>query len=131
MLTKTLSKSRGVLELLSSSLVGTRKLYRMPQRSKPQLLNTMVGTQLLTVCLHGPSQLSNFRLLGRELNSLCSKWQRQNACLTWPEVNSQLTSFSKSPNSQPIASRHDVIHTPAHFLSGVYYDNCHILCARA
>ena len=41
--------------------------------------------------------------------------------------------FSKCANSKPIASGHDVIHTPVNFLSGVYYDNsnCHILCARA
>ena len=36
-------------------------------------------------------------------------------CLAWSEVHSQLTSFSKSPNSQPIASGHNVIHTPATF----------------
>ena len=43
-------------------------------------------------------------------------------------------SFFKNPlNSQPISPGHDVIYTPAHLLSGVYYDNgdCHILCARA
>ena len=37
------------------------------------------------------------------------------AGLAWPRVESQLTSFSKSPNSQPIASGHDVIHTPVSF----------------
>ena len=43
-------------------------------------------------------------------------------------------SFSKSPNSQPIASGHYVIHTPVLFPIWVfYYDicDCHILCARA
>ena len=35
--------------------------------------------------------------------------------LDWPAVEYQLTSFSKSPNSQPMASGHDVIHTPAPF----------------
>ena len=37
--------------------------------------------------------------------------------------------FSKYANSQPIASGHEVIHTP---VSVVYYDNCNcqILCAR-
>ena len=40
-------------------------------------------------------------------------------------VESQLTSFSKSPNSQSIASGHDVIHTPVPFLIwGFYYDIC-------
>ena len=42
------------------------------------------------------------------------------AGLARPRVESQLTYFSKSPNSQPIDSRHDVIHTPVHFLSGVF-----------
>ena len=36
----------------------------------------------------------------------------------WPRVKSQLMSFSKSPNSQPIASGHDVIHTPVFFYLG-------------
>ena len=54
--------------------------------------------------------------------------------LAWPRVGSQLTSFSKSPNSQPIASGHDVIHTPVPFsIWGFYYDicDCHILCTQA
>ena len=59
--------------------------------------------------------------------------------LDWPSpvrsiVWSQLTSCSKSPNSQPITSGHDVIHTPVLFpIWGFYYDvfDCHILCARA
>ena len=33
-------------------------------------------------------------------------------------VGSQLTASSKSPNSQPIASGHDVIHTPVPFTQG-------------
>ena len=41
------------------------------------------------------------------------------AGLARPRVESQLTSFSKSPNSHPITSGHDAIHTPAHFLFGV------------
>ena len=54
--------------------------------------------------------------------------------LASPRVKSQLTSFSKSPNSPAIASGHDLIHTPVRFpLCGFYYDicDCHILCARA
>ena len=56
------------------------------------------------------------------------------AGLARPRVKSQLTSFSKSPNSQPIASGHDVTHTPVLFsIWGFYNDicDCHILCARA
>ena len=68
-----------------------------------QLLNIMVEPPTSTVCLHGP--MSTF----------------------------QLTLFQNLQILRTIASRHDVIHTPAHFLSGVYYDNCdcHILCERA
>ena len=43
-------------------------------------------------------------------------WSQSPARLARPRVKSQLTYFLKSPNSQPIASGHDVIHT--HFLSG-------------
>ena len=41
------------------------------------------------------------------------------AGLARPRVESQQTPFSKSPNSQPIASGDDAVHTPAYFLSGV------------
>ena len=40
-------------------------------------------------------------------------WSPVNYQLDLPTVESQLTSFSKSPNSQPIASGHDVVHTLA------------------
>ena len=84
-------------------------------------------------------QNSNYILNGRELNSLCPNgrehiylppWQKFNYLPAWSNVNLQ---HLKSSNSQPISSRHEIIHTPAHLLSGVYYDNgeCHILCARA
>ena len=56
------------------------------------------------------------------------------AGLAWPRVESQLKSFSKSPNSLPIASGDNDIHTPVLFpIWGFYYDirDCHILCARA
>ncbi len=42
------------------------------------------------------------------------------AGLARPRVKSQLTAFSKSPNSQPIASRHNVIHTPVTFPTWVF-----------
>ena len=37
-----------------------------------------------------------------------------------PRVEFQLTFFSKSPNSQPIASGNDAIHTPVQFPIGVF-----------
>ena len=39
-------------------------------------------------------------------------WSPVNYQLDWPTAETQLRSFPKSPNSQPIASGHDVIHTP-------------------
>ena len=42
-------------------------------------------------------------------------WSPVNYQLDWPTAETQLTSFSKYPNSQPIASRHDVVHTPVPF----------------
>ena len=53
---------------------------------------------------------------------------------TGPAQSRISTTFSKSPNSQPIASGHDVIHTPDAFPIWGFYDeicDCHILCARA
>ena len=44
-----------------------------------------------------------------------------NAGLARPRVGSQLTSFLKSPNSQPIASGQDVIHTPVLFPIWVFF----------
>ena len=38
-----------------------------------------------------------------------------NSQLDWPTVETQLTCFSKYPNSQLIAPGHDVIHTPVSF----------------
>ena len=37
-----------------------------------------------------------------------------------PESNLNYCFFQKSPNSQPLASEQDVIHTPVLFLSGVF-----------
>ena len=73
---------------------------------RPQFTNTMFRPQFLNA------------MVGPQLNIM---------------VGSQLNLFQNPPNSQPISSGHDVIHTPAHFLSGVYYDygDCHILCVRA
>ena len=64
---------------------------------------------------------------------LKTPWSQPLAGLARPRVKSKLTSFSKSPNYQPIASGHDVIHTPVLFpIWGFYYDifDCHILYAR-
>ena len=71
---------------------------------------------------------------GRTPTLTVCHWGRQPNCLsTWPKVNSQLTLFQNLQILRTLASEHDVIHTLAHFLSGVYYDNCdcHLLCARA
>ena len=53
---------------------------------------------------------------GRNSTSIvCLNGRQPNCLFTWPKVNLPTSSFSKSPNSQPIASGHDVIHTPATF----------------
>ena len=61
------------------------------------------------------------------------QWQKLNSLPPWSNLNSQLTLFQNPQILRIISSGHDVIHTPAHFLSGVYYDNgdCHILCTWA
>ena len=69
---------------------------------KPKLLNTMVGTQLLLSVYMAQVDYQLDR----------SSFDKQ---LVWPIAETQLASFSKSTNSQPIASGHDVIHTPATF----------------
>ena len=101
------------------------------------LLNTMVGPHFSPSWLHPTSQHHGRTPLltimvgphfspswsdptsqhhGRTLTSTVSLNGRQPSCLsTWPKVNSQLPCFSKSSNSHPISSGHDVIHTPASF----------------
>ena len=61
------------------------------------------------------------------------QWLKLNSLPIWSNINSQLTLFQNPQIIRTISSGHDVIHTPIHFLSGVYNDNgdCHILCARA
>ena len=81
-------------------------------------------------------------LNSRELNSLCPNgreliylpsWQKPNNLPAWSSVNLKLTLLQKPQILGTISSGHYGLHTPAHFLSGVYYDNgdCHILWARA
>ena len=62
---------------------------------------------------------------GGELNSLSPNGRELIYLPAWSNLNSQLStvSFSKSSNSQDHLFGHDVIHTLAHILSGVYYDN--------
>ena len=54
-------------------------------------------------------------LNGRELDSLCPNGREHIYLPAWSNVNLKLPWFFKSSNSQPISSRHDVIHTPAPF----------------
>ena len=71
-------------------------------------------------------------------NADCSYIAHSHPHPSWTDpAQSQISTncfFQKSPNSQPIASGHDVIHTPVQFpIWGFYYDicDCHILCVRA
>ena len=78
--------------------------------------------------LDSPGPESNLNSLTQQMR--CASGSPQ---LDWhrPESKSQLTSFSKSPSSLPIASGPDIIHTPVSFpIWGYSYNlcDCHILC---
>ena len=122
MLTK-LKRSAHLVELQISFYLrrsGPEKLNHMPQRSKPKLLNTMVGTWLLlSVDMAQVDYQLDRSPFDNQLDWSSVKtqldWPTAETQLDWPTVETQLTSLSKSPNSQRIASGHDVIHTPALF----------------
>ena len=90
---------------------GPEKPKRMPQRSKPKLLNTMVGTQLLLSVYMAQVDYK----LDRSPFDNQQDWSPVNYQLDWSTAETQLTCFSKYQISQPIASRYDVIHTPVPF----------------
>ena len=71
---------------------GPEKLNRMPQRSKPQQLNSMVVNPILYPTM-AETKLSP----------------------AWPTVNSKLIVSQNLQILRTIASGHDVIHTPATF----------------
>ena len=79
---------------------------------------------------HGQTPTSTICLNSRQPNCL-PQWQTTQPSAYIVHSQPSTASFSKSSNSQTIASEHDIIYTPAPFLSGIYYDNCdcHILCA--
>ena len=122
MLTK-LKRSALLVELQISFHLrrsGPEKLNLMPQRSKPKLLNTMVGTQLLlTVYMahsRDPTRPVPIRQpTGLVPSKLPTRLAHSRDSTRLAHSKNQLTSFSKSENSQPIASGPDVIHTPAPF----------------
>ena len=70
-----------------------------------QILNTMVGPQLLNSMV-GPQLLNS--MVGPQLLNLMVRPQLHNTI-----VRPQLNLFQNLPNSQPISSGHEVIHTPA------------------
>ena len=85
-------------------------------RRETQFLKVFCNHTMLTKPLtfgtsHGP--ISNPQLYGQTqlLNIM---------------VGTQLNLFQNLPNSQPISSEHDIIHTPASF---PVWGDCHILCA--
>ena len=94
-----------------------------------QLLNTIVLTQFLNIMVRTQLLLSVYMAqvdyqLNRSLFDNQVDWSPLNyqldwptaeTQLDWPTVKTQLTCFSKYPNSQPIASGHDVIHIPVSF----------------
>ena len=92
----------------------------MPQRSKPKLLNTMVGIQLLlsvymTQVDYHLDRAPFDNQLERSPVNYQLDWPTAETQLDWPTVETQLTFIFKSPNSRPIASGHDVIPTPVSY----------------
>ena len=76
---------------LQNSMV---RLQPLNTRILIQLLNCLPLRQTTPMSVYmAQSHPSNSRLHGRELNSLCPKAEKKIVCLTWPKVNSQLTSF--------------------------------------
>ena len=75
-----------------------------------QFLNTMLGPNFST-SLSDP----NFSTPWKRTQFSMPQWQRLNCLPAWPTVNSQLTLFQNLQILRIIASRHDVIHTPAPF----------------
>ena len=83
-------------------------ILKTPQRLvhlvvQSQFLNIMVGHQILTINIGPQLQLSAIEA------------DNPTVCLHGPMSTPNLC-FSKFPNSQPISSVHDIIHTPAPFL---------------
>ena len=90
--------------------------------------DTILNHSILTK-LKRSAHLVVFKIsIGRDLQNSMIRLQLLNIIvltqLDWPPVttnstrlqsSTQLTCFSKYPNSQPIASGHDVIHTPISF----------------
>ena len=103
----TFCTSRGVLDLNSSSLVGTRKTR-----------TTTSMAENSTVCFYGPMSTFN-SMVGLQLLNTIVRPQLPNT-MVGPEllnnmVGPQMNLFQNPLNFQPISSRHDVIHTPASF----------------
>ena len=68
-----LGTSHGALDLNSSLLVRTQKTEPYASMVETPTSQHHGWNSTSTIYLHGPSQLSNSQLHGRELNSLCPK----------------------------------------------------------
>ena len=121
--------------------IGTIQLYKYTDPGKYETLATLrsSGTKCLLTSWH---EFFDTRRGGYNFYYVdCTIWPNKRAAhpvapsWTGPARSRISTnSFSKSPNSQLIASGHDVIHTPVIFsIWDFYYDicECHIFCARA
>ena len=91
-------------------------------RRATQFLKVYTNHTMLTLpqCV---AHLVMFKILihlCRSKTQLSPQWQ--NTQLTFSTVKIQLTSFQNPQILRTISSGRDVINTPAHFLSGVYYD---------
>ena len=82
-----------------------QKLNYLPTWSNANLQLYAPMAENPAICPHGP--MSTF-------NSM-PQWQRIQLSIRMVQCQPSTDSFSKSSNSQPISSGHDVIHTPAPF----------------
>ena len=112
-----------ILKSLSYHTMLTRLQRSAHLVVQSQFLNTMVGTQL------DPTMVLNI-IVGPQLQLTASMADNPTVFLHGSKSNPNWLFFKSFKFSEPSLPG---IHTPAHFLSRVYYDNCdcHILCARA
>ena len=124
-----LRTSRGVLDLLSSSLVGTRKTQPYALTVETQTFQHHGRNSTSTACLHGPSRQPTRPVLIRQPTGLVSS-KLPTRLVHSRDPGRVFQSTQILSPSLPVMTSFTL---QPHFLSGVYYDNCdcHILCTRA
>ena len=122
-----LGTSRGVLDLLSSSLVETQKTSPYASMVETQTSQHHGRNSTSTVRLHGPSRLQTQPVPIRQPTGLVpSKLPTRLA-----HSKNSTCVFQNTQILSPLLPGMTSFILQSHLLSGVYYDNCdcHILCA--